>query len=171
MCWLSGILTCRLSSVMRSPPARRSLSWIQSTVDWCMAPRKWGFDLKSNSTCYPDHGNHGDPPPTWKIPMVEPGIEPGTSCLVVRSSDHQTTRLVRCNFRSSSNMKNFHVRCFSTTFFIHDYAHNNTCTEVFLKFIYHFRRNIQKVISRVSRQSTANVILWRVRVTIVAVKR
>jgi hypothetical protein len=26
--------------------------------------------------------------------MVEPGIEPGTSCLVVRSSDHQTTRLV-----------------------------------------------------------------------------
>ena len=27
-------------------------------------------------------------PPTRKIPMVEPGIEPGTSCLVVRSSDH-----------------------------------------------------------------------------------
>ena len=29
-----------------------------------------------------------------KIPMVEPGIEPGTSWLVVRSSDNQTTRLV-----------------------------------------------------------------------------
>ena len=29
-----------------------------------------------------------------KIPMVEPGIEPGTSCLVVRSSDHQTTRFI-----------------------------------------------------------------------------
>ena len=29
-----------------------------------------------------------------KIPMVEPGIEPGTSWLVVRSSDRQTTRLV-----------------------------------------------------------------------------
>ena len=29
-----------------------------------------------------------------KIPMVEPGIEPGISWLVVRSSDHQTTRLV-----------------------------------------------------------------------------
>ena len=29
-----------------------------------------------------------------KIPMVEPGIEHGTSWLVVRSSDHQTTRLV-----------------------------------------------------------------------------
>jgi uncharacterized membrane protein len=27
--------------------------------------------------------------------MVEPGIEPGTSWLVIRSSDHQTTRLVR----------------------------------------------------------------------------
>ena len=26
--------------------------------------------------------------------MVEPGIEPGTSWLVVRSSDHQATRLV-----------------------------------------------------------------------------
>ena len=29
-----------------------------------------------------------------KIPMVEPGIEPGTSWLVVRRCDHQTTRLV-----------------------------------------------------------------------------
>ena len=29
-----------------------------------------------------------------KIPMVETGIEPGTSWLVVRSSDYQTTRLV-----------------------------------------------------------------------------
>ena len=29
-----------------------------------------------------------------KAQMVEPGIEPGTSWLVVRSSDHQATRLV-----------------------------------------------------------------------------
>jgi hypothetical protein len=29
-----------------------------------------------------------------KIPMVEPGIEPGTSVLVVRNTDHKTTRLV-----------------------------------------------------------------------------
>ena len=85
---------CWLSLVVRSPPARRSLSWIQSTVDWCMAPRKWGFDLKSNSTNYPDHGHHGDPPHTRKIPMVEPGIEPGTSWFVARSADHKTTRLV-----------------------------------------------------------------------------
>jgi hypothetical protein len=50
--------------------------------------------LKSKCTNYPDHGHHGDPPPTRKIPMVELGIEPGISWLVVRSSDHQTTRLV-----------------------------------------------------------------------------
>ena len=29
-----------------------------------------------------------------KTHMVEPGIDPGTSWLVVRSSDHQATRLV-----------------------------------------------------------------------------
>ena len=29
-----------------------------------------------------------------KIPMLEPGIEPGTSWLVVRDPDHYTTRLV-----------------------------------------------------------------------------
>ena len=50
--------------------------------------------LKSRFTNYPDHGHHGDPPPTRKIPMVEPGIETGSSWLVVRSSDHYTTRLV-----------------------------------------------------------------------------
>ena len=87
--WVLYELMCWLSLVVRSPPARRSLSWIQSTVDSCMAPRKWGFDLKSNSTNYPDHGHHGDPPPTRKIPMVEPGIEPKTSWFVARSSDHK----------------------------------------------------------------------------------
>ena len=55
---------------------------------WCEG--WWGArrGLKSRFTNYPDHGHHGDPPPTRKIPMVEPGIEPGTSWLVVRSSDH-----------------------------------------------------------------------------------
>ena len=38
-----------------------------------MAPRKWGFDLKSNSTSYPDHGHHGDPPPTRKNPHARAG--------------------------------------------------------------------------------------------------
>jgi hypothetical protein len=40
--------------------------------------------------------------------MVEPGIEPGTSWLVVRSSDHQTMRLVRL----PSCMRMFAVRSF-----------------------------------------------------------
>ena len=41
--WVLYELMCCLSLVVSSPPARRSLSWIQATVDWCMAPRKWGF--------------------------------------------------------------------------------------------------------------------------------
>ena len=49
---------------MRSPPARRSV--VSSViVDWCLAPRRWGFYLKSKSPNYPDHGHHGDPP-TYK---------------------------------------------------------------------------------------------------------
>jgi hypothetical protein len=35
-----------------------------------------GGALKLNSTNYPDHGHHGDPPLSGeKIPIVEPGIE------------------------------------------------------------------------------------------------
>jgi hypothetical protein len=51
-----------------------------------------GFTL--NSTSYPDHGRYGDLPLEGKIPTAEPEIEPGTSWLVVRSSDHQAMRLV-----------------------------------------------------------------------------
>jgi hypothetical protein len=47
-----------------------------------------------NSTSYPDHGNYGDLPLQGKIPTAEPAIEPGTSWLLVRSSDHQATRMV-----------------------------------------------------------------------------
>ena len=85
---------CWLSIVVRSPPARGSLSWIQSLlIDlWLLVNEVSTLSLIL--TNYPDHGHHGDPPPTRKIPMVEPGIEPGASWLVVRSSDHQTTRLV-----------------------------------------------------------------------------
>jgi hypothetical protein len=35
--------------------------------------------LNLNSTNYPDHGRQGDLPLQGKIPMAEPGIEPGTS--------------------------------------------------------------------------------------------
>jgi hypothetical protein len=38
-----------------------------------------GGALYLNSTNYPDHGHHGDHPLQGKIPMVELGIEPGTS--------------------------------------------------------------------------------------------
>ena len=37
-----------------------------------------GWVLKSKSTNYPDHGHHGHLPLPGKIPMVEPGVEPGT---------------------------------------------------------------------------------------------
>jgi hypothetical protein len=53
-----------------------------------------GEALNLNSTGYPDHGRCGDLPLQGKIPMAEPGIEPWTSWLVVRSSDHHATRLV-----------------------------------------------------------------------------
>jgi hypothetical protein len=47
-----------------------------------------GGALNLNSTNCPDHGRQGDLPLQGKIPMAEPGIEPGTSWLVVRNSDH-----------------------------------------------------------------------------------
>jgi hypothetical protein len=53
-----------------------------------------GGALNLNSTGYPDHGRYGDLPLQGKIPTAEPGIEPQPSLLVVRSSDHQATRLV-----------------------------------------------------------------------------
>jgi hypothetical protein len=53
-----------------------------------------GEALKPNSTGYPDHGRYGDLPLHGKIPTAEAGIEPGTSWLVVRSSDHQAMRPV-----------------------------------------------------------------------------
>jgi hypothetical protein len=55
-----------------------------------------GGALNVSSSNYPDHGHNGDLPLQGKIPMVESGIEPETSLLVVRNSDHQTTRLVHC---------------------------------------------------------------------------
>jgi hypothetical protein len=38
-----------------------------------------GGALNLNSTNYPDRGHNGNPPLQRKIPMVEPGIESGTS--------------------------------------------------------------------------------------------
>jgi hypothetical protein len=53
--------------------------------------------LNLNSTSYRDHDCCGALPLQWKIPTVEPGIEPGTSWLVVRNSEHPATRLVKLN--------------------------------------------------------------------------
>jgi hypothetical protein len=53
-----------------------------------------GGALNLSSTSYPDHGRCGDLTLQGKIPTTKPRIEPGTSCLVVRSSDHKATRLV-----------------------------------------------------------------------------
>jgi hypothetical protein len=62
-----------------------------------------GGTLHLNSTDYPDHGRYGDLHLQGKIPTAEPGIEPGTSWLVVRSSDHQATRLVRSKYVQGSD--------------------------------------------------------------------
>jgi hypothetical protein len=37
------------------------------------------LNLSSTELPYPDHGHHGNLPLQGKIPMAEPGIEPGTS--------------------------------------------------------------------------------------------
>ena len=61
-----------------------------------MAPRKWDFDLKSNSTNYPDHGHHGDPPPHKENPHGRAGNR--TRDLVISSQklwplDHEAGHL------------------------------------------------------------------------------
>jgi hypothetical protein len=53
-----------------------------------------GGALNLNSTGYSEHGGYRDLLLQGKILTTKPGIEPGTSWLVVRSSDHQATRLV-----------------------------------------------------------------------------
>ena len=47
-----------------------------------------GGALNLNSTNLPRPWSPRESSPSMKIPTVEPGIEPGTSWLVVRDSDH-----------------------------------------------------------------------------------
>jgi Tfp pilus assembly protein PilW len=61
-----------------------------------------GGVLNLTPTSYPDHGRCGDHPLLGKIPTAEPGIESGTSWLVVRSSEHQATRLVAKQMQEAS---------------------------------------------------------------------
>ena len=53
-----------------------------------------GGALNLNSTNLPRPWSPRESSPSRKTPTVEPGIEPWTSWLVVRDSDHKTTRLV-----------------------------------------------------------------------------
>ena len=63
--------------------------------EWWYAGR-WNTrkGLKPKSTNYTDHGHHGNLFLQGKIPMVEPGIEPGTSCLVVI----ETYIIIKCSW-------------------------------------------------------------------------
>ena len=45
-------------------------------------------DMQEDEIPGGDHGHHGNLSLKGKIPMVEPGIETGTSRLVVRDPDH-----------------------------------------------------------------------------------
>jgi len=53
--------------------------------------------LEPNSTKLLGPWSPRESSPSGKIPTVEPGIEPGTLCLVVRDSDRQITRLISLN--------------------------------------------------------------------------
>ena len=64
--------------------------------------------------------------------MVEPGIEPGTSWLVVRSSDHQATRLVTILLNVETEICNKNYLETGVFGFIGILAFVGTCT--FLKF-------------------------------------
>jgi hypothetical protein len=50
-----------------------------------------GGALNLSSTNYPDHVHYGNLTFQGKIPIVEQGIEPGTSCSVIRNSEHEAS--------------------------------------------------------------------------------
>jgi hypothetical protein len=56
-----------------------------------------GGAVNLNTTGYPDHGRYGDLPLKGNISTAKPEIEPGTSWLVVRSSNHQARGWPACN--------------------------------------------------------------------------
>ena len=66
-----------------------------------------GGALNLNSTNLPRPWSPRESTPSRKIPTVEPGIEPGTSLLVVRDSDHYSTRLVTFRVLSHEFCPNF----------------------------------------------------------------
>jgi hypothetical protein len=106
---ISNATTCpyRLfgpSSYWLWPKCNRLLNLGEPIGRGYVAPMMWvrmicmsgvpGGALNLSSTSYPDHGRYGDLPLQGRISTAEQTIEPGTSWLVIRSSDHQTTRAV-----------------------------------------------------------------------------
>ena len=87
---------CWLSLVVRSPPARRSLSWIHSLLIelWLLVTEVSTLSLILLTT--QTMVTTGILPLQGKIPMVELGIEPGTSWLVVKlwPPDHEAGQVV-----------------------------------------------------------------------------
>jgi len=59
-----------------------------------------GGPLNLNFTNLPRPWSRRESSSSGKIPTVETGIEPGTSSLVARDSDHQTTKLVNMYFKA-----------------------------------------------------------------------
>jgi hypothetical protein len=79
-----------------------------------------------NSTGYPDHGRYGNLPLQGKISMAQPGIEPETSWLVVKSSDHQAMKLViyiQCMCIQIANVIIHNYSLFCNIFLPHASAH------------------------------------------------
>ena len=82
------------TSEVGTPNRRGYVVPMRMMVKWEVNLRCQGGALNLLSINYPDHGHHGRLPLSRKNADGRPGIEPGTSRLVIRSSDHQATRLV-----------------------------------------------------------------------------
>ena len=54
-------------------PSSEEISVVDLVNCWLIFGSSWGFDLKSNSTNYPDHGHHEDPPPHKENPHGRAG--------------------------------------------------------------------------------------------------
>ena len=94
-------------SGLRGPPSwawqecnrllRLGRPWGAVTLSqWCVSGDRGGCSARRGLklTNLPRPWSQRESSPSRKIPTVEPGIETGTSWLVVRDSDHYTTRLV-----------------------------------------------------------------------------
>jgi hypothetical protein len=91
---------------------RTQLRWPDGVSDDMYERGVSGGALNINSTGYPDHSRYGDLP--LQIPTAEPVIESVTSRLVVRSSGHQATRLVRLRMCGAMSVRPLYAPIAST---------------------------------------------------------